>query len=119
VNVSSRTPEGQPLRCEICGDVAAVEVADAGDAICPACGSLLWEFCSHHFAGALNVPPEELTIGTLDEWIFADSLDLVELAMGLEDRWGVVLDASDLESLRSVRDLIALIRRRQREQDQD
>jgi acyl carrier protein len=97
---------------------SCLAVGGAAGAICPQCGSLLWEFRSH-FAGTLDVPPQELTIDTLDEWIFADSLDIAVLAMGLEDRWGVTVAESNLESLRAVRDLIALIRRHQRETGQD
>jgi nitrogen PTS system EIIA component len=44
---SSRTPEGEPNRCPICGHVVAIELSrPPGDAPCPHCGHLLW------FAGA-------------------------------------------------------------------
>lgn len=37
-----RTPEGEPLRCPVCGKANALEVAiDYRDATCPACGVLL------------------------------------------------------------------------------
>jgi hypothetical protein len=43
VNVSSRTPEGWPHRCPICGaDVRIEPSMPPGDAPCPWCGTLLW-----------------------------------------------------------------------------
>jgi hypothetical protein len=40
---SSRTPEGQPNRCPICGNEISVEASSPpGDAPCPRCGSLVW-----------------------------------------------------------------------------
>lgn len=40
---SSRTPEGTPNRCPICGqDVSITPSEPSGDAPCPHCGCLLW-----------------------------------------------------------------------------
>jgi acyl carrier protein len=40
--VSSRTPEGSPGRCPVCGHEVLVEVSQPlGDAPCPHCGTLL------------------------------------------------------------------------------
>jgi len=40
---SSRTPEGLPNRCPICGKEIAIDPSmPAGDAPCPHCGHLLW-----------------------------------------------------------------------------
>jgi acyl carrier protein len=116
VSVSSRTPEGQPLRCEICGDVVAVDVADAGDAVCPRCGSLMWKMRSH-FAELLHVPSDEIDLDRLDEEFAQDSLELVELAMGLEEVAGPGIDPSELHGIRTIREFVALIRRRQQEGD--
>lgn len=42
-NIASRTPEGQPNTCPVCGKYAEIEPSfPAGDAPCPHCGSLLW-----------------------------------------------------------------------------
>lgn len=39
----SATDDGFPVRCEICGQSALVNVSrPPGDAVCPFCGSLLW-----------------------------------------------------------------------------
>jgi anti-anti-sigma factor len=41
--ISSRTPEGQPNHCPVCGEHLKIEPSDpAGDAPCPRCGHLLW-----------------------------------------------------------------------------
>lgn len=43
MDVSSRTPEGVPNRCPVCGKAVVVEPSDpARDAPCPHCGHLLW-----------------------------------------------------------------------------
>jgi serine/threonine protein kinase len=43
VNISSRTPEGQPHRCPICQAAVRIEPSvPPGDAPCPNCGHLLW-----------------------------------------------------------------------------
>jgi len=43
MNISSRTPEGLPERCPVCGKSIRVEPSlPPGDAPCPNCGSLLW-----------------------------------------------------------------------------
>ena len=40
---SSRTPEGDPLRCPICGASHKVEFSiPPGDVVCPSCGALAW-----------------------------------------------------------------------------
>ena len=40
---SSRTPEGEPNRCPVCGKGLQIEPSrPPGDAPCPHCGSLLW-----------------------------------------------------------------------------
>jgi anti-sigma B factor antagonist len=43
MGISSRTPEGTPNRCPVCGHPLKIEPSDpAGDAPCPRCGHLLW-----------------------------------------------------------------------------
>ncbi len=40
---ASRTPEGQPNRCPMCGRAVRLEPSSPpGDAPCPSCGHLLW-----------------------------------------------------------------------------
>jgi acyl carrier protein len=41
--ISSRTPEGEPGRCPLCGSDVRIEPSPLfGDAPCPNCGALLW-----------------------------------------------------------------------------
>jgi len=41
--ISSRTPEGEPNRCPVCGHQVRLEPSrPAGDGPCPFCGTLLW-----------------------------------------------------------------------------
>jgi mannitol/fructose-specific phosphotransferase system IIA component (Ntr-type) len=43
MNPSTRTPEGQPNRCPVCGKPVVIEPSQPpGDAPCPHCGCLLW-----------------------------------------------------------------------------
>lgn len=43
MNISSRTPEGEPNRCPVCGKAVRIEPSrPPGDAPCPHCGHLLW-----------------------------------------------------------------------------
>ncbi len=43
MNVSSRTPEGLPNRCPVCGSEIRLDPSHPpGDAPCPVCGSLVW-----------------------------------------------------------------------------
>jgi hypothetical protein len=47
MTISSRTPEGDPNQCPICGHHARIEPSiDTRDAPCPRCGHLLW-FAEH------------------------------------------------------------------------
>jgi anti-anti-sigma factor len=41
--ISSRTPEGRPNLCPVCGSAIEIEPSEpTGDAPCPICGHLLW-----------------------------------------------------------------------------
>lgn len=47
-NIASRTPEGQPNTCPVCGQYVQIEPSlPAGDAPCPYCGCLLWFVVTH------------------------------------------------------------------------
>jgi acyl carrier protein len=90
--VSSRTPEGYPSRCTLCGAASNLEFSDpAGDAPCPNCGHLLWlsaqlltSFQSQ-FANRLGATTERITPETSLADLGADSLDTVELVMEFEE----------------------------------
>jgi len=43
MDIASRTPEGFPAKCPVCGKQNQVEpTAPLGDAVCAHCGTLLW-----------------------------------------------------------------------------
>lgn len=57
--ISSRTPEGRPNRCPVCGSEVVIEPSDpAGDAPCPRCGHLLW-FTREDAGDTLVIRPAE------------------------------------------------------------
>ena len=94
--ISSRTPEGTPNRCPLCGNEVVVEPSLIfGDAPCPHCGQLLWflrsglgpVFWQYDVADSLR-QGIIARIAELKEF-GADSLDTVELIMELEDEFGL------------------------------
>jgi anti-anti-sigma factor len=43
MEISTRTPEGEPIRCEVCGSELKIEPADPSrDAPCTRCGHRVW-----------------------------------------------------------------------------
>lgn len=90
--ISSRTPEGSPGSCPVCGASIQVEPSDpAGDAPCPACGHLLW-FTRHDDGEAVVIRPTGplLRPGVVDA-----------IAAQATEGWGsrLVLDFAEVESL--------------------
>ena len=103
--VSSRTPEGTPNRCPVCGSEVLIEPSGPfGDAPCPRCGALLWflalpdairlfeEEAARNFQEATRgIVAKYFAVSEDRAWreeIGADSLDLVELVMELEAELG-------------------------------
>ncbi len=110
MTISSRTPEGLPHRCPVCGKYASVEPSlQAGDAVCPSCGHLLWWFRDR--LGA-SVRLESF----LTDDLGADSLELVELVMELEEEYGVGISAEEWEKIETVEDAIRAIMRQRRDE---
>ena len=68
---------------------------------------MIFEKVCEILAEALNVDPDEITMETLVmEDLQADSLDVVDMAMSLEDEFGVEIPDEDLEKIRSVGDIV-------------
>lgn len=92
--ISSRTPEGRPNLCPVCGAAIEVEPSDpAGDAPCPHCGNLLW-FTWDEFGDVITIKPKHNTLRS-------DHLDtLTDKAL---EKAGVqlVLDLCNVEYLSS------------------
>ena len=61
-------------------------------------------------AEQLNVPEENITLETrFIEDLKADSLDLVELVMDLEDRYGVEIPDEQLAEVKTVGQIIEIV----------
>ena len=102
--VASRTPEGLPNRCPICGNSFQIEPSHlTDDAPCPSCGQLLWWF--QHSYGDVR---ESITVeSVLVESAFADdlkadSLDIVELVMELEEEFDITIPDEAAEKIQTV-----------------
>lgn len=103
VTISTRTPEGLPSRCPLCGAEARLEYAVTGDdAPCPECGYLLWKSeqllskLQESLAHTLSVDASSLNVETsLIDDLKADSLDVVEFLMEFEEAAGLQIPDSD------------------------
>jgi acyl carrier protein len=116
LTISSRTPEGEPQRCSVCGVVAAMEISSPlGDACCPACGSLFVWFRDRLDAAEL-FDRALLLDAPLDE-LGVDSLDVVELVMELEEQFDVSIPDDQAERIQTVGDAIRYLRRQRRGED--
>ena len=103
--VCSRTPEGEPAACPVCGEVVSIEPSlYFYDAPCPSCGKLLWFFRlgdknvllrpgdEARAKGLMKTLAESLGCSELElrrnpdlaEQLNMDSLDVVELILQLE-----------------------------------
>jgi acyl carrier protein len=62
-------------------------------------------------AGVLNVDPEEITLETtFTEDLGADSLDLFQIIMGLEDEFDVQIDPEQTENITTVGEAVELLK---------
>jgi len=76
----------------------------AGDSCCPSCGGLLWWLRDRLSVSSLDF---DSTLADID----AESLDMVELVMELEEEFDVNVSEKDAAEILTVRDVIRLIRR--------
>ena len=62
-------------------------------------------------ADVLNVDPEEITMETtfVDD-LGADSLDLFQVIMGIEEEFNIEIDAEDTEDIKTVEQAVELIK---------
>ena len=119
MTVSSRTPEGFPSHCPVCGASISIEFSDpASDAPCPQCGCLLW-FSTELVNSIINYSQDELGTTaypiTVDSQLAEldgdslDSLDLVELVMNLEDEYDIVISDNDYDQIQTIGDVVRLV----------
>lgn len=110
MTISSRTPEGVPHRCPVCGALAAVEPSyPGGDACCPACGQLLWWFRDRI---ATQAGRDQINLDDSFASLGLSSLDWVELVMELEEQYDIDIPDAQAERMESLQDAIRYIRRR-------
>jgi acyl carrier protein len=116
MTISSRTPEGLPHNCPICGKISALEPCyPGGDSVCPNCGHLFWLF-QDRVGTATGVPLVQIKFESLlRDDLGVDSLDLVELVMEVEEVVGITIPDEVAETFRSVRDVIEYLRGQQDE----
>ena len=116
MTISSRTPEGVPHRCPVCGQETNVQPSyPGGDSCCARCGQLLWWF-RDRLSRQLGQPIEEIALhSSLAGDLPADSLDIVELMMELEEEFAVKIPDADAEQLRTVADVLRYIERHRRQ----
>lgn len=130
--ISSRTPEGEPNSCPVCRSEIVTEPSQpSGDAPCPKCGALLWfiksdrgvhylesdkiaqirdkivEAIRKHLGGA----PKQVADSTSFDDAGADSLDIVELVMELEEEFGVTIPDAEAEQIKTIGQAIDYIAR--------
>lgn len=113
MNVSSRTPEGTPHRCPLCGAVANLEPAwPGGDAVCPRCGQLVWWFRDRL--------QDDQRLEQLMERLSreADSLETVELVMELEEEFDLNIPDDVAETLQTPADVLRYLREQHRRDDE-
>ena len=121
MTVSSRTPEGFPSRCPLCGATTDLEFSDvARDAPCPNCGHLLWksaqllEKLQRVLSETLSLPDQEIGPQTSLDDLRGDSIDVVELVMRFEDEFAVTIPDDEYERIRTVGDVVRYIEQRLR-----
>lgn len=114
MTVSSRTPEGMPSKCPLCGASNNIEFSDSPqDAPCPNCGYLLWastrllQTVTQRYADALGTKTGAINVDTRFSDLGADSLETVELVMELEEKFDV--NIPDAENIQTVRDAVRYI----------
>ncbi len=75
----------------------------------------MFEKVSQMLAEQLNLSVEEVTAEKeVVKDLGADSLDVVELMMALEDEYGITLPDGDVEKLKTVGDIVAMMEKLQK-----
>jgi len=122
MTVSSRTPEGMPSNCPLCGASNNIEFSDSGqDATCPNCGHLLLASAQlvhavgKHYADALGTRPGVFSADTQFSDLGFDSLDVVEMVMELEEEFDVRIPDDVAEGLETFGDVVRYIQDQRRE----
>lgn len=117
---STRTPEGLPSRCPLCGAATAIEFSGpSDDANCSGCGCEL-----RKAAKTSDVVDEVLGKRALEKQvkirpetslieIGADSLEFIEMVVELEEKFGVTIPEDVAERFSTVGDVVRYFYERQ------
>jgi acyl carrier protein len=106
MTISSRTPEGIPHRCSVCGNISSVEPSyPNGDSCCPRCGQLLLWF-RDRLSQRWDLPIERISLSSSFAELGADSLEVVELVMEIEEEFKITIPKDDAEQIKTIADLI-------------
>lgn len=63
-------------------------------------------------ANTMGVAKETLTLDTKFDTLGADSLDMVEFSMDIEEEFGVVIEQSDIAAISTIGDAIEFINKK-------
>lgn len=108
VTISSRTPEGLPHRCPVCGQAARLDPSyPVDDSCCPHCGHLLF-WLRDQISEQFDVDPSTINFSTSLQNLDMDSLDLVELSMKLEAE----MRDEDIAQIQTVADFVRYLQNR-------
>ncbi len=78
--------------------------------------SSLFEKIKEMIAEQLDVSPDEIKPeSSFVDDLGADSLDITELVMAMEDEFGIEIDDEEAKKLRTVQDVVNFIEARQKE----
>ena len=76
----------------------------------------MYEKVCNMLAGQLNISAEQITPeAEVVKDLGADSLDVVELMMALEDEYGVTLPEGDVEAIKTVQDIVDMMQKLEKE----
>ena len=128
--ISPRAPHGVSNQCALCRATIAEESSTADGALsCPACGGQLWLLHTsaglrYHDANTVGpirervidvierkftVPRDQLTGTVTFQDLGADSLDVAEVIMELEQEFDLTIDDEEVNHLRCINDLVDYI----------
>lgn len=115
MTISSRTPEGIPHLCPVCGRNSETEPSyPGGDSCCSRCGQLLWWF-QDRLSWDAAIAPERISLSnSFSEDIGMPSLEIVELVMELEEEFGITIPDEEAERIKTVADAIRYIEQHRR-----
>jgi acyl carrier protein len=75
--------------------------------------TVTFEAVAEHVAQVLQVPREQLKPDVLISDLGTDSLDLVEMAIDLQEEFDVIITQEEFAAIRTLGDLESLLRARQ------